>query len=209
VPDKIIPLSEKTRKRKTKNPCSGCGLHAIFCICDAIPSLSLVTKISLVIHKNELRRTTNTGKLAIRALKNSEMHVIGNADAPFRLETILSPEYHSLLLYPADDALELDPSLLAQIKKPVQLIVPDGNWRQASKVHYRNKHLSTLQRVKFNLPNTASHFLRTESKEVGMATLEAIAHALGVLEGEIVKNILLSLYAAKLQNTLASRGQIP
>jgi hypothetical protein len=47
-----------------------------------------------------------------------------------------------------------------------------------------------------------------ESKAIGMATLEAIAFALGVIEGESIQDSLLTLYKLKLQKTLASRGQI-
>jgi DTW domain-containing protein YfiP len=39
-----------------------------------------------------------------------------------------------LLFYPSEDAVELDKELVAQDQKPIQLIVPDGTWRQASKV---------------------------------------------------------------------------
>jgi hypothetical protein len=39
-----------------------------------------------------------------------------------------------------------------------------------------------------------------------MATLQAIAHALGVIEGEPVKAQLMRLYNAKLEQTLRARG---
>jgi hypothetical protein len=40
----------------------------------------------------------------------------------------------------------------------------------------------------------------------GMATLEAIACAMGVIEGEAVKAALMKLYNAKLTATLVGRG---
>ena len=39
-----------------------------------------------------------------------------------------------------------------------------------------------------------------------MATLQAIAHALGVIEGDLVKAQLMKLYHAKLEQTLIGRG---
>jgi DTW domain-containing protein YfiP len=203
-----------TRQRKTKNPCPGCGLHLDLCICSEIPKLNLKTKLSLVIHRNELKRTTNTGQLALRSLVHSEMHTIGEINKTFHLESILYSDYFNLLFYPSDEAKELDQDFINQIKnqkinptnKPIHLIVPDGNWRQASKVHYRNKHLLQLQRVKITPTHTNKYFLRTESKPIGMATLEAIALALGVIEGDSVKDSLLRLYNLKLNKTLTSRG---
>lgn len=178
-----------------------------YCICSQIPQLTLTTHLSLVIHKNELKRTSNTGQLALRALVNSKMHVVGEINQQFQLEDILLSDHQNLLFYPSDESVELNEAFLSSIKKPIHLIVPDGNWRQASKVHYRNKHLENLPRVKIDLVNTGTQFLRTESKPIGMATLEAIAHALGIIEGDTVKSQLLNLYQIKLQNTLIARGQ--
>jgi hypothetical protein len=39
-----------------------------------------------------------------------------------------------------------------------------------------------------------------------MATLQAIAHGLGVIEGDLVKGQLMKLYQAKLEQTLLGRG---
>ena len=40
----------------------------------------------------------------------------------------------------------------------------------------------------------------------GMATLQAIAHAMGIIEGDAVKDELLKLYNIKLERTLLGRG---
>lgn len=197
------------RQRKSKDPCEGCGLHKDLCICELIPKLNLKTKLTLVIHKKELKRTTNTGRLAIKSLINSEQKVMGDQESPFELTSILDPDYENLLFYPSEEALELNQSFVQKLTKPIHLIVPDGNWRQASKVHYRNKDLTSLQRVKLNLTNQSEYFLRTESKEIGMATLEAIAMAMGVTEGLEVQKALLKVFDAKLKNTLKGRGILP
>ena len=48
--------------------------------------------------------------------------------------------------------------------------------------------------------------LRAQHRQEGMATLQAIAHALGVIEGDLVKAQLMKLYHAKLEQTLIGRG---
>ncbi len=198
-----------SRKRKTKAPCPGCFLHSDLCICDQIPRLDLKTKVTLVVHAKELKRTTNTGRLAILALVNSEMRVRGDDRNGMDLSELLSNDYNSLLFYPSECASELTHDLINESPKPVQLIVPDGNWRQASKVHYRHKELKGLKRVKISTPNTAQFRLRTEILPAGMATLEAIAHALRIIEGESVFEKLIAVYNAKLQQTLIGRGVAP
>ena len=196
------------RKRKPKDPCQLCYLHKERCICSHFPKLTLKTKITLVVHAKELKRTTNTGRLAIKALTNSEMRIRGEEFNALDLSDILTPAYRTLLFYPSDNAAELDYKLVADSPLPIQLIVPDGNWRQASKVHYRHHELKDIQRVKISTPNTADMHMRTESTEAGMATLEAIAHALGIIEGKAVKDVLMNFYKMKVEGTLKGRGQL-
>lgn len=196
-------------KRKTQDPCDICFLHKMRCICASIPSLELKTKVSLVIHHRELKRTTNTGSLAHHALVNSEIFIRGKINLPLDLSAQLTSNYHSLLFYPCDEAVELTEDFINEIKRPIQLIVPDGNWRQASKVHYRHSELKHLTRVMIKAPNLDTQHLRAEHTAEGMATLQAIAYALGVIEGPDVKNELLKLYNLKLAQTLLGRASKP
>lgn len=195
------------RKRKTKEPCEGCGLNPSLCICDCIPRLDFKTRICLVVHYKELKRTTNTGRLAIQSLVNSEMRIRGQEQGPpLDLSDLLSDRYRSVLFFPSDDAIELDADFVLQSEVPLQLIVPDGNWRQASKVHGRHRELRELPRVKISKPNLATQHLRAEHSPEGMSTLQAIAEALAMVEGEPAVVPLRQLYEAKLRNTLLGRG---
>lgn len=192
-----------TRKRKTVDPCDVCYLHKTRCICHLIPKIKTKTKLSVIIHHRELKRTTNTGSLATHALVNSKMYIRGLIQSPLDLTQILSDGYESYVLYPSDDAQDIE-SIKAS--KPVHLIVSDGNWRQASKLHRRHRELSHLPRVRINEKNRATQHLRREHFEEGFSTLEAIAIAFGYLENEIIKKQLLDIYQAKLAATLVGRG---
>ena len=197
----------QNRKRKTKDPCEACGLHRDLCICSLIPVLNLKTKICLVIHRKELKRTTNTGQLAVRSLTNSEIRIRGalNQQA-LDLSDLLVPAYRTLFFFSGPEAVELTPEFVQQSSLPIQLIVPDGNWRQASKVYPRHPELKNVQMVKISSPNLAKNHLRAEHSPEGMATLQAIACALGIIENDATKLALLRLYEAKLSRTLQGRG---
>ena len=203
-------------QRKTQDPCETCFLHRERCLCTQIPRLTLKTKLSLIIHAKEMKRTTNTGRLAIEALVNSQLFIRGKCEwrdgelfqESLDLTPTLQPEYRSVLFYPAADALELTPKFVALSSLPIHLIVPDGNWRQASKVHYRHPELKHLPRVMIKTANTSIHHLRTETTPEGMATLQAIAEAMGVIEGPDVRDLLLALYQLKLERTLQGRGTV-
>lgn len=202
-------MIKKKGKRKTQDPCENCFLHKSICICESIPQLNFKTKVVLVIHAKELKRTTNTGRLALKALVNSEMRIRGATHEALELSDLVQDQnYDTLLFYPSDDAVELSSDLLKNFKKPIQLIVPDGNWRQASKVHYRHHELKDVPRVMIGKPNASPYHMRAESTEEGMATLQAIAEALGVTESSEAKEKLLDLYNLKLLKTLRARGTL-
>ncbi len=197
----------QTRKRKTKDPCLGCYLHKNLCICDLTPRMTLRTRVVLLVHHRELKRTTNTGRLAHRALINSEMLVRGRPGEPLNLSHLTTTDYRNLIYFPSAEAVELSPQFVAADSRPIRLIVPDGNWRQASKVPYRHSELRDLAHVKISEPNQATNHLRAEHMPEGMATLEAIARALGIIEGDEVESQLTVFYRAKLERTLLARGQ--
>jgi len=171
-----------------------------------LPRIELNTKICLVIHQRELTRSSNTGLLALRALVNSEMRVRGEGRETLDLADLLTPQYRTFLFYPSDDALELDQALVQQERTPIQLIVPDGSWRQARKIHSRHHELKDVPRVMISTPNHSVFQLRAQTRPEGMATLQAIACALGVIEGEPVRAQLMQLYHAKVERTLRGRG---
>lgn len=173
-----------------------------------VPTIDLRTKISLVIHHRELSRNSNTGLLALRALVNSEMRIRGEGRETLDLKDLLSPQYRTFLFFPSPDAVELDRALVAQDRRPIQLIVPDGTWRQARKIHSRHPELKDLPRVKISTPNNSTFQLRAQSRPERMATLQAIAYSLGVIEGDPVQAQLMKLYHTKIERTLAGRGTV-
>ncbi len=191
---------------KAKERCAVCGASLTLCMCAEVPRLELRTKITLVIHHRELSRSSNTGLLAHQSLVNSAVRIRGGSGETLDLGDLLSIDYRSLLFYPSADALELTRELVCQDARPIQLIVPDGTWRQARKVHTRHSELKDIPRVKIGAPNPGTFQLRAQSRPERMATLQAIACALRIIEGEPVAARLMKLYHARVDRTLRARG---
>ncbi|MGB7950854.1 MAG: tRNA-uridine aminocarboxypropyltransferase [Candidatus Binatia bacterium] len=194
------------RQRKVTERCPTCAASRALCLCDEAPAIVLKTKIALIIHHRELSRNSNTGLLALKALVNGTVRIRGEDRAALDLQDLLSPEYRSFLFFPCADAVELDDALVGREDKPIQLIVPDGTWRQAKKILSRHPELKELPRVKISKPQNSIFGLRAQSRPERMATLPAIAHALGVIEGGPVQAQLMKLYNAKIERALAGRG---
>lgn len=153
-----------------------------------------------------MSRSSNTGLLALKALRNGEVRIRGEGREALDLSDLLvDTGYRTLLLFPANGALELG-DMVGQDPRPIQLIVPDGTWRQARKLVSRHPELMVVPRVKIRAPDRSVFQLRAQSQPDRMATLHALACALGVIEGEQIATQLMTLYHTKIQRTLAGRG---
>jgi DTW domain-containing protein YfiP len=180
------------------------------CICDLFPRprLETRTRLVLIIHRYEDRKPTNTGRLAAECLANSEVIVRGHESQPTPPFTC-EPGRQPLLLFPHEGAPPL--SELATDPRPVTLIVPDGNWRQASRVRQRVGGLRDVPCVSLPAGAPSRYRLRAEAHDTGLATIEAIARALGLLEGDNgprVRDTLALVFAAMVDRTLWSRGML-
>jgi DTW domain-containing protein len=187
-------------------------MHESLCMCALIPRLVTRTRVVLVIHHSEIRKPTNTGRLATDCLVNSEVVVRGlPGQRGFPSGPLPIPEGTTpVLLYPAEDAVplvELAPKLGTS---PLTLIVPDGNWRQAFKVRNRVPGLRDVPCVTLPASDATPSIyrLRVEAHAHGLATIEAIARALGVLEGPEIQAALEFPFRAMVERTLWARGNI-
>ena len=111
-----------------------------------------------------------------------------------------------LVLFPSEGARPLDRSIKESDRRPITLVVPDGNWRQASRIPKRVPGLENAEHVTL-LPGPATRWgVRKENRPMGLATLEAIARALGVLESGAVQQQLELLFTHLVLATHKARG---
>ena len=186
--------------------CSRCRLHDSLCLCALIPRLETRTRLVLVIHRREDRKPTNTGRLATECLVNSEVIVRGDSGADPDAPSFWSPAAQPLLLFPDADAVPI--VRFADSPRPVTLVVPDGTWRQASKVRQRIPWLRDVPAVCIEHDAPTSYRLRSEIREHGLATMEAIARSFGVLEGAPIRTALEGVLRLLVERTLWARGGI-
>ena len=193
-----------SRRDNAAHRCHGCRLHRTLCMCALIPRIATRTRLLLIMHRFEDRKATNTGRLATQCLSNSAVLVRGHAGSPSE-PLYFGADTRPLLLFPHDGALPL-PSF--DDGPPVTLIVPDGNWRQASRVRKRVPGLEHIPCVALPATKPSRYQLRAEVREHGLATCEAIARAFGILEGPQVEIAIERAFAAMVERTLWARGQL-
>ncbi len=193
-------------RKKYDERCVHCLMKVDLCICTLIPKISLSTKIIVLTSKREIQVPTNTGRLACQALENSAILVRGDIDKPYDLQEHVQAQGTVLVLYPSPEADLLDEGFVKKMARPCTLIVPDGNWRQTSKMRRRDPFLVNVPQVTLPTGVSSKYGVRNENKEGGLATIEAIARSLGVIEGPEVQLALEALMATMVGRVLQSRG---
>ncbi len=176
------------------------------CICDAIVPVETATRVALVVHCMEWNKTTNTSALLARVLVRSEVHMRGVRDQPLQLDDALAdPARRPVLLYPTEDAVQLD---AIASEGPFTLIVPDGTWRQARRIHRREPSLDGVQAVTLPVGAPSRYRVRKNVRgDYALSTAEAVARALEILEGEDVARAILAPFDRMVEATLKTRGK--
>lgn len=194
-----------SKRRATRDQrCINCKINIRWCFCDKIHTQDTKTHVSIIMHHRERFLTSNTAHLTKRLLKNSSIHLRGHRDLPFDFE--LKEEFHPLFLFPHKDAHELTDEFIQKFDKPIQLIVPDGSWRQAKKFHRREKLLNKIECIKLTDIPPSEYVLRTQTSESSLCTIEAIAYAMEKIENEQTKNHLLDGFRVMNERVHISRN---
>ncbi|ETV82369.1 hypothetical protein H257_05022 [Aphanomyces astaci] len=170
--------------------CARCDRPPCVCYCAFIPSPKLVTqfKVHCIQHPNEFKR---------KAL--SSVPVLGHALESMSLEVTTTSTFtvgeneSVLLLFPGSTATVLTS---ADLTPNLTLVVVDGTWKEAKQIVQRDPTLRALRRVVVQSTATSLYgTLRREPMEGCLSTLEAVAAAISVLEGQTsTETTLLSMF---------------
>lgn len=123
-----------------------------------------------------------TARMATLCLENSQLRVGFNwAEDPVVCAALADARRPTFLLFPGTEAQDVSTCSFAT---PITLIVIDGTWAQVRKVLRHNPQLSNLPRISFTPTQPSEYRIRLEPNEQCVSTIEALAHVLGVLEGD-------------------------
>ena len=218
--------------------CPHCRLFQSDCLCGLLPRVDTRTRVVVVLHQLEDHKTSNTGRLAHRCLPNSEIVFRGDPERARRVHLqrqaaraglappVFAPEAGTageapaaprwpdwtahgdpVLLFPHPDAVPLE--RWRNHGRPLTLIVPDGTWGQGQRVRHRTPGLAAVPCAAISRAEPSHYRLRTASDPRRLATLEAIAEALGILEGDEPRRQLLAIFDVMVQRSLRARAGGP
>lgn len=194
-------------QRRGTPRCEICRINVPLCICSALKPFEINTAVSLIVHVRELKLTSNSAQfIQLMLPKNAQTFIRGRVFENFTPDEILKREGRQLFLYPHEDAHELNSEFLEKFPGPYHLIVPDGNWHQARKVRQREEGFREMMAVKLPAGIRTEYQLRKAPQPEWVSTYEGVAHALGVLEGEQVRDELMDFFRSWVKRTLLNRA---
>jgi len=161
--------------------CRRCLRPETFCVCAGLGPIPSRTRVVLLQHPKEARLAICSARLTRVALENAELHGGVRFDANPRVRELAAAP-GTALLFPGQGAT---PAEALAARPPRTLLVIDGTWLQAEKMLLGSPALAALPRITL-APGRESGYgeLRREPAEGHLSTIEAVAHALGALEGD-------------------------
>lgn len=174
--------------------CPRCLLQQRVCLCAAIPTIATRTRIVIVRHHLERWRSSNSGRLAHLALPNSEIVEHGGHGGV----AVLPPLDGAWLLFPeGEPAVHPEPA-------PRQLVVLDATWSQARRMFRKLAALRGLPILRLADHAMPAARLRESPSPGRVSTIEAIARALRLIEGDAVAAPLEALFAVAVERAAAT-----
>jgi DTW domain-containing protein YfiP len=165
------------------------------CLCADVPAIATRTRVVIVRHHLEQHRSSNSGRLAAMALANCEIVEHGG----LRGVAVLPPLAGAWLLYPQGE-----PRTAPPMPPPQTLIVLDATWSQARRMYRKLEQLRGLPVLALPIAPMPAARLRASPGPGRVSTIEAIAAALRLLEGDAPAAALERLFALAVERTRAT-----
>lgn len=181
--------------------CKRCWIREEFCLCPWVPTVRPRTRLVLVRHEREAFKSTGTARIAQLALPDAALLDYGEDPGPAR-DALRGQLEGAALLFPPSTG-----EAFVAAHPPLRtLVVLDGTWRQARRMLKRLPELSALPRLVLPQKSEPPLRLRESSAPGARSTLEAVADALELLEGEALAEPLHRLHALMVERVFRARG---
>lgn len=135
--------------------CDNCQLGEDHCICQQLKRDHSRCDLVLIMHRNELLKPSNSGRLIADTLPdNTDAYIWSRTEPDIELLTQLNhPEHQCLLVFPPKDGDPQTSLSSKEIKeqlthhwrdKKITLVMLDGTWKQARKMHAKSDYLKSM-----------------------------------------------------------------
>lgn len=163
--------------------CESCLLARHNCICPWRVTCRSEIDFVLLMHRNEVFKPTNTGRLVVDTLpENTQVFEWCRTEPePALLQLLEDPARQVVVLFPAqgaDAVVAPEEALQSTGARRLTLVVPDGTWRQASRMVRLSPWLGRYPRLVLQEGRRGEYAVRAALAEHQLSTAEAVAEAL-------------------------------
>jgi len=190
------PLMRSRTEASLPGRCPRCWVLVRHCVCAELPRVDNTTQVVILRHETEAQKSTGTARIAELVLRR--VRVVPHSIDRVQLLPMLE---NCWLLYPGG------PSKPAALP-PQCLIALDGTWAQSRRMLKRMPELAELPWLSMPPKAKATLQLRSSPHLEGRSTLEAIADALAILEGDAIADPLHRAHQLFVQRVLRARGML-
>lgn len=216
--DQRMAIATRTFNARGKDlvRCQRCWLADRTCICPWRPVSSSQLEFVLLMHRDEVFKPTNTGRL-VADLLPEQTHAFcwhRKDPDPALLSMLQDPNRRCLLLFPVDDKdLEDRPrKVYQQLPKDSKintLILLDGTWKQSSRMFHLSRWLDTVPSLSLPDGLVKSYGVRKSDRDERLCTAEAASLCLALAGEEHNTQLLQDYFSVFNLHYLATRGCYP
>jgi hypothetical protein len=159
---------------KTRKICMACGMVLDECICHLDVKLDPQLEFCLLVHPEEFKRTSNTGRLIKKTIPSTRVFKWDRLCPPKGLLDLLNaPDYQVYLVMAADKEEEKKRQVTyADSDKKIVFLILDGTWKEVRKILRKSPYLDTLPIIAFEPDSKSAYDLRRSSEDHHICTVE-------------------------------------
>lgn len=211
-----ICLANATREFNARGKsvvrCAICQLAQKACICSWRPSTNIQCEFVLLMHREELFKPTNTGRL-IADIFPRQTHAFcwhRTEPDPELIQLLVDPKRLPLIVFPDETRSYPFEKNNSNIIFPLDVIptfiLLDGTWKQSGRMFHLSRWLDQV--LTFSLPevSVADYVVRKSHQQHYVSTAEAAAVCLDMAGEMLAASLLRDYFYIFNQHYLATRG---
>lgn len=210
-------LAESTRefnaRGKSVERCDACQLATYACICPWRPVLKSHTEFILLMHRDEVFKPTNTGRLIADVLPTNTHVFCWSRTEPAQelLDVLCDPQRRPMIVFPADvsEASARPRELIVELPQDHRIncfIVLDGTWKQSGRMFHLSRWLDEIPCVVLPESLVRGYAVRKSHQDHYLSTAEAASLCLTMAGERHNAEILQDYFQLFNLHYLATRG---
>ena len=171
--------------------CYECYRPLSSCMCEHVSVLETKTRFVILMHPKEYRKTKNgTGHFTNLSLKNCELHVGINFREHKEINAILDdPKNLCYVLYPSQDAINLNSTNITQEKKQTVIFLIDSTWPCSRAMLKASPNINELKKVSFTHTKNSEFIFKEQPNKYCLSTMESTLCLLELLNEHKIENL--------------------